>query len=106
MEFKNYISIKKASLRYQYFCFIDTNEYLADRLFINHKVRVHFQNEAYRPDIDYVFIFCKVKKRDVSEFLEALEELKNKMILLGHSDYETFCIEAQNNILGQKEKAC
>ena len=25
------------------------------------------------------------------EFLEALEELKNKMLLMGHLDYEKFC---------------
>lgn len=93
MEFKNYFPIKKASLRHEYFCYIDTEEYLADALFEKHKVNVKFRDEAYKPGQDYVIIFCKVKKSDVVNFQKALDELKNKMILLGHPDYQTFCEE-------------
>ena len=105
MEYKNYFPLKKISLRYKYFCFIDTKEYLADALFIKYKVRVWFQKEAHKPDTDFVFIFCKVKKDDTDRFLEALGELNKKMMLLGHSDYQTFCQEFYENFLEQKEKA-
>lgn len=93
MEYNNYIPLEKISLRYKYFCFIDTKEYLADALFIKYKVRVWFQKEAHKPNTDFVFIFCKVKKSDINKFLEALGELKKKMILLGYSDYQNFCKE-------------
>ena len=33
MEYNNYIPLEKISIRYKYFCFIDTKEYLADALF-------------------------------------------------------------------------
>lgn len=49
MGFKNYFSVRKASLRYEYFCYIDTDAYLADALFQKHEVDVKFQDEAYKP---------------------------------------------------------
>ena len=41
-----YLKIKKLSLRYDYFLFFDTPEYLADQLFIRQKVRVWFDEEC------------------------------------------------------------
>lgn len=97
MEYNNYIPIDKISIKYKNFCFIDTEEYLADALFIKNKVRVWFKEEAYKPDTDFIVIFCKVKKCDEDKFLEALEELKKKMILFGHSGYPDFCKEFCEN---------
>ena len=105
MEYNNYIPLEKISLRYKYFCFIDTKEYLADALFIKYKVRVWFQKEAHKSNTDFVFIFCKVKKSDINKFLEALGELKKKMILLGYSDYQNFCKEYCETFSGtEREK--
>lgn len=39
----------------------------------------------------YCIVFCKVLKRDVARFEEALERLKDKMLLLGHKDYPDAC---------------
>lgn len=102
MEFNNYIPLEKISLRYKYFCFIDTKEYLADALFIKYKIRVWFQKEAHKPNTKFVLIFCKVKKSDTNKFLEALGELNEKMISLGCSDYHHFCNEFCENFLVQK----
>ena len=33
----------------------------------------------------------KVRKNREKDFLSSMEELKRKMILLGHTDYEEFC---------------
>lgn len=41
----------------------------------------------------YCIVFCKVLKRDVARFEEALERLKDKMLLLGHKDYPDACGE-------------
>ena len=35
-------SLEKFSLLYDYYAYFDTKEYLADSLFIKHKVRVHY----------------------------------------------------------------
>ena len=88
MREKLYWTIKKFSLRYDYFLFFDTTPYLADQLFIRHKVRVWFDREYAKDGSPYLAIFCHVKKKDVPEFLSALEDLKKSMILCGHPKYQ------------------
>ena len=88
---KNYLTLEKFSLMYGYYAFIDVPDYYADHLFIQHQVRVRFGNEYSHPDQPYVFIFCKVRKRDRERFLFALAELNRKMLLCGYPGYEDFC---------------
>ena len=99
MRYNNYFPIEKFSFRYRYFFIIDTKGYLADTLFIKHKVRVWFKQEYCKEENDFVFIFCKVRKNDVEKFLKALEELKGKMILLGYSNYQDFCEQFSKNMM-------
>lgn len=98
MDYNNYLSLEKLSIRYKFFCFIDTKEYLADVLFVKNQVKVHFQKEAHKSDTEYVVIICKVKKRDINMFKKSLEELKQKMVLMGHLDYECFCKDFYQSI--------
>lgn len=88
MREKLYWTIEKFSLRYDYFVFFDTTPYLADQLFIRHKVRVWFDREYAKDGSSYLAIFCHVRKKDVPKFLEALGELKKSMILCGHPEYQ------------------
>ncbi len=91
MDGKNYMEISKFSLKYKYFCYVDTNEYLADRIFIRRKINVLAGDEYGSDTSDYVIVFCKVKKKHREEFVAAMEELEKKMLLLGHRDYMEFC---------------
>ena len=88
MNKKMYLKIRKPSLRYDYFLFFDTPEYLADQLFIKQKVRVWFNQEYAKEGSPFLAIFCRVKKKDSAKFLAALDALKNKMILCGYPEYE------------------
>lgn len=88
MREKLYWTIRKFSLRYDYFLFFDTTPYLADQLFIRHKVRMWFDQEYAKDGSPYLAIFCHVRKKDVPEFLAALEDLKKSMILCGHPKYQ------------------
>jgi len=96
-------TIKKFSFFYNYFAIIDTEAYLADQLFIKHKVRVWFGPEFVRPDTTYRVIMCKCRKRDVDTFLSAIRELPNKMFLCGQPDYLTFCEDLKKRITAAKE---
>ena len=49
-----YQHIDRLSLFYHYYAFLDTEEYLADQLFIKHQVRVHFREEYARKDSQYL----------------------------------------------------
>lgn len=106
MEYKNYLQLRKFSLRYVYYCIIDADEYLADELFIRHKVKVKFEHEYAKHGTKYLCIFCKIKKKDKLKFLQALEELKSKMLLLGYLDYQKFCEELSRNILEKMYNNC
>ena len=88
MKKEMYLKIRKLSLRYDYFLFFDTPEYLADQLFIKQKVRVWFNQEYAKEGSPFLAIFCRVKKKDSAKFLAALDALKNKMILCGYPEYE------------------
>ncbi|HWP79043.1 MAG TPA: hypothetical protein VN446_00220 [Candidatus Acidoferrum sp.] len=88
---KNYWTLVKFSLFHRHYAYIDTADYLADGLFIKHKVPVKFLQALQSPDSPYCVILCKVRKRDEGLFLVALAELPNKMLLLGYADYADFC---------------
>ena len=60
---------------------------------------MNFEGDFTKDDSDYLFVYCKVKKKDHDKFIETLGELKNKMLIMGHSDYESFCEEQINKIL-------
>lgn len=98
MEGLNYWELKKFSLRKKYFAFVDTGGYLADQLFVKHKVRVDYGQEYAMPDCPYRVIMCSVAKIDVPEFVQTLKELENKMILFGHADYPEFCADLKKKI--------
>lgn len=91
---KNYWKIISFSLLYDYFAYIDTKDYLADQLFIRHKVRVWFGKQFEKKGSPFILVLCKVRKKDVDRFLDALSEMENKMLLSGHRDYPEFCIKA------------
>ena len=94
----NYIKLKPGLL-YQNYVFFDVEQYYADNLFIRHKIKVTFLREYQKEDIPYLAIFCKVKKRDASEFEIVMKELADKMIICGFAEYEQFCENFINAIL-------
>ena len=91
----NYICFgKKFNPLYVYYMYIDVNrdhDYIADSLFYKRKIPVHFKDEMVRDEDKYRIIFCKIRKKYRKQFEDALEELKNKMHLLGYTDYEEYC---------------
>lgn len=73
----NYIQLKSGKLsRYINFAYIDTTGYLADRIFIENKVRVKFCGDYKHREKNYVVVICKVKKKDVPMFFAGTERIK------------------------------
>ena len=96
----NYIYLKSSTLsKYKQYMYVDCKNYLADDLFIKNKITVNFEGDFTKDDSDYIFVNCKVKKKDHDKFIETLGELKNKMLIMGYSDYESFCAKQINKIL-------
>lgn len=94
---KNYLKIKRFSLFYYHYAFLDASEHMADQLFIQHKINVKFGPEMTRDDIPYRIIFCKIRKKDKEKFLKSLEKMYDKAILLGYLDYDKYSKELIEN---------
>ena len=90
----NYLQLKSNRFsRYNNFVYIDTTGFLADRIFAQNEIKVKFCGDYFHREKKYVVVMCKVKKKDVPVFLQSMAELKNRAILMGNTDYETFCKE-------------
>lgn len=96
----NYIYLRSSKLsKYKQYMYVDCKDYLADSLFVKNRIVVNFEGDFKKEGSDYAFIYCKVKKKDEEKFINTLGELKNKMLIMGYSDYELFCEEQINKIL-------
>lgn len=90
----NYLQLKSNRFsRYNNFVYIDTTGFLADRIFAQNEIKVKFCGDYFHKEKKYVVVMCKVKKKDASVFLQSMTELKNRAILMGNTDYESFCKE-------------
>lgn len=94
-----YQTLNRFSLFNSYFAFLDTEDYLADGLYIKHQVRVYFGDEFVNPDTPYRIIFCHVRKWDEERFCAAMGELPNKMLLYGNVDYLDTCTQIWERML-------
>lgn len=83
---RNYVKIEKKSLLFNYYAYIDTEEYLADSIFIQEKLRVFFEKTGRKQDCQYVVVLCKVWKWDAEKFVYAMGRFYNKLLLLGHGE--------------------
>ena len=95
---RNYVKIERKSLLYNYYAYIDTEDFLADSIFIQEKLRVFFGKTGRKQDSQYVVVLCKVWKWDAEKFVRAMGIFYNKLLLLGHGESVNFFEE-----LGMRE---
>ena len=87
---KNYIDLGRSLPgRWERYVYLDTDEFLARSLFVRHMIRVKVEGVMTRENEEYRLVALKVLKKDEALFLQAMEELKGKMLLFGHRDYES-----------------
>ncbi len=58
---------------------------------MRNRVRIKPKVIVRKKDSKYLVVFCTVRRKDAERFIRAMEELKNKMLLIGNTDYEAFC---------------
>ena len=87
---KNYIKLGRSSLSsWEHYVFLDTDDILAESLMNRHMVRREIEGVFGMDNEEYRMISVKVWKKDELRFLQSMEELKGKMLLFGHLDYES-----------------
>jgi len=90
---KNFIKLDDLSILSVPYMYIDHSDYLADALFNQNQIHMRFKEEFAHKNSSYCIIFCRVRKRDITKFEAALNQLTNKMLLLGYTDYPDACNE-------------
>ena len=93
MEYQNYVRLRSGVPWRRTYFIVDTEDYLADQLFIEKKIPVYFGREFVKKDSPYVVIEVKLRRKQEAAFLEAMEKLKRKMLLMGHTDYPELCMK-------------
>lgn len=87
---KNYIDLGKNLLgTWEHYVYLDTQELLAKSLFVRHLVGLKLEGVMTKENEEYCLVAVKVQRKDREKFLQAMEELKGKMLLFGHRDYES-----------------
>ena len=87
----HYVKLFSASPFRAEFVYVDAPDYVADKLFIKHKVAVKFKDQMRRPGDPYVIVFCSVRKKDIGKFTAAIDELPEEMRQYGYEDYMEYC---------------
>ena len=86
---RNYILYGKTRFaKHLLYAFLDVQEALATSVLMKHNVRAKFVHLMTREDTDYVLVQMKIHRSDRQKFLDAMEDLKTKMLICGHADYE------------------
>ena len=86
---RNYVAYGKTFFgMWLCYAYLDVPENLSFDVLERDGVRVKFVRALTRPDEEYVLVEVKVRKEDRQKFLDAMEDLKTKMLICGHADYE------------------
>ena len=103
---KNYMKLGKNPLSgWEHYVFVDTEDILAMSLMNRHLVRREIKGVFSLDSGEYRMVSVRVWKKDELRFLQSMEELKGKMLLFGHLDYESRGGELMEKVRDHLEQA-
>jgi len=94
----HYIPITKKSLWNNFFCIFDLEDQSFQEMAYEKDIKVKIYKTFVHPEESYAIYFVKVPKKQTEVFVDILEELEKKMLLLGHTDYPEFCEEFERKM--------
>ena len=84
----NYMELYSRSPFSTQFLYFDVPEYKADQIFVEHGITPRFYEEWAMDGTPFVFIRCRVSRKDKHKFIAAMAELTKKMLLTGFETYD------------------
>lgn len=94
MKYKNYLNIRKRfSFLFKYFIYVDVPQGYAVDIFEQSHLHFKVMKTYISHTSDFVIIYIKIPKCEVSEFIEDMELLEKRMEICGYPDYDLFCID-------------
>ena len=89
---KNYVGIRSCHPFRRKYMYLDLSEYLADRIFIRHKLKVKFHRKEYHsPTGQLVFVLCSIHRKNEKAFEECMQELADTAAMTGCREYARIC---------------
>lgn len=89
---KNYVEIRSYHPFRRQYMYLDLPEYLADRIFIRHKLKVKFhRGEHHSPTGQLVFVRCSIHRKNRKVFEECMKELADTAAMAGCREYAQIC---------------
>ena len=105
MDIPNYYKLDDKSLFYAFYIYADTKDYSADHILYTNGIRkIKFMQELHCTENDYAVILCRIRRKYEKAFIKSMEELKNKLLILGYTDYEQFCIDFKHEIMDKSKE--
>ena len=102
-EVINFIRVRSRNPFRINYMYLDISAYLADRIFVRHKLPVKFFDQEFgREGSDVRFIYCSIRKKNSAAFEKCMEELCDTAALMGYTDYAAAC-EGLERILNESE---
>lgn len=88
MPHKNFQATKAIlPWRIHYF-YLDRQPWIADKIFADEKIPVHFKKSFSKPDSDWEIITCWVNIKYAPAFERCMERLRRDSLLKGRTDYD------------------
>lgn len=88
---KNYIELETRVPFRKSYVYFDYSDFYADSIFDKNDIKVKLKDRYHYINENHpgaVIIFCSFWKKDEDKFLQSMEELKNKIMILNKTDYE------------------
>lgn len=98
----NYIEVSKLlPSTYRRFIFLDSLDCSGNAILRWYQLPVKVKAVYLTENENYQFVICDIKKYDVLRFAKAMQELRNKMYILGRKDYDFECQKLFSKINNQ-----
>lgn len=92
-------------LFYEYYVYVDSDDYKADNIMINNNVHGKILGEWSHPQEKYRLIQMKVKKSSIEAFEDSMEQLAKKQLIAGNDDYLDNADHLCNELLKMAKEA-
>ena len=81
--------------------YIDVPNLLSLDIFKRNGIRPWGMKVTDNPELPYVGVLCKIRKKRLVDFLHCMAELRKLVLMCGHNDYDDFCKQCINDDVGE-----
>lgn len=102
MNYNNYLIFDNPGIIYKKVMYIDSNTFLADKIFENEGLDIKRLYVYEKVTYDgYIIIVSKIRKTDINKFISCMEKLQKDNLIIGNTDYIKVCDQMMKEVLNK-----